>query len=366
MCAFKPRSFLPMALNKFSYKYENIKMCDVNILGKRASPCDENCKKSRVQNDAAVPLAELIVYIEEAGQSRKTRLNVRSVLARRLIPVLGPLRDLHSLIGMKKLKSQIVDLVLYIASKLNQSNEYYHCIVTGGPGLGKSTVISILAKIYAGLNITKGDHIVYVKKADLVSKYLGQTAHDTTAKLEKALGGVMVLDEAYQITPSGRERDKYGEEAINTINQFLSEHCDDFVLVLAGYKDRIENDFLSYNQGLSSRFPYRFDLEEYTPKQLYRILNSVVIEKGWLIDCGCMQVLMSSHKLFTAFGRDMHVLFQNCKKIVTRKIWNCRKYMGKIIMPDTLELAIQEFSSHHKGEMESHQMKEDIRNRMFM
>lgn len=312
----------------------------------------------KIDEKCEVSLEELISYIEDVDYQmyyrNRVKLGVRNIIAKRLLPILDPLRDLHELVGMKKLKTQIVDLVLYVAEHMNQKDEYYHCIITGGPGLGKTTVIKIMARIYAGMGITRDDHVVFVRKKDLISKYLGQTAHDTTAKLKEALGGVMVLDEAYQLAPSGKnESDRYGEECINTINQFLSENCNDFVFMMAGYKKKIEQTLMRYNEGMNSRFPYRFELEEYTSKELYMIFRKIVQDKGWLIHDDCQKIIGDNISLFPSFGRDCEVLFQMTKVIVSRSVWINEKHAARYVYPDSLSKAIEVLREHKKAEIRS-------------
>lgn len=296
-----------------------------------------------------VTLNELIYHVNKlAGKILVTR-TVRNNIACKLIPIHRHLIQLQNLVGMSKLKSQVVDLLMYVTTRLNQPNEYYHCIITGSPGLGKSTVIEILAEIYAGLGITKSNHIVRVKRKDLIAKYLGQTSHQTTAKLEEAMGGVLVMDEAYQLaTKKSYDKDSYADEAINVINQYLSERCGEFVCMLAGYKDKIE-DVLSYNEGLSSRFPFRFDLEPYNYKELFDILKTIVTNNGWQIDEECLSVIKEHYSLFKSYGRDMQILFQLSKMVISREIWSTNRRPMKHIYSHNLQDAILVYKDNNSN-----------------
>lgn len=294
-----------------------------------------------------VTLNQLIHHVNKISGKLLVTRTIRNRVASKLMPIHRPLIQLQNLVGMYKLKSQVVDLLMYVTTKLNQPNEYYHCIITGSPGLGKSTVIEILAEIYAGLGITKSNHIVRVKRKDLVAKYLGQTAHQTTAKLEEAIGGVLVMDEAYQLaTKKADDKDSYADEAINVINQYLSERCGEFVCMLAGYKDRIEN-VLSYNEGLSSRFPYRFDLEPYDYKELFDILKKIAMDNGWQINTECLSVIKEHHDIFKSYGRDMQILFQLSKIAVSRGIWHSNKRPIRLIDSQCLQDAVSMYKENN-------------------
>src|SRR5690625_2562851 len=132
------------------------------------------------------------------------------------------------------------------------NKQVLHMIFTGNPGTGKTSIARELAKILYRLNILSRGHFIEVERADIVGEYIGQTAQKTKAIFQKALGGVLFIDEAYSLARGG-EKD-FGREAIDTIVKQMEDHSEDVVLILAGYPKEMEH-FISLNPGIISRFP---------------------------------------------------------------------------------------------------------------
>ena len=140
---------------------------------------------------------------------------------------------------------------------------------TGNPGTGKTTVALRMAEILHRLGYVRKGHLVAVTRDDLVGQYIGHTAPKTREVLKRAMGGVLFIDEAYYLYRPENERD-YGQEAIEILLQEMENHRDDLVVILAGYKDRMERFFRS-NPGLSSRIAHHIDFPDYTPAELLAI-----------------------------------------------------------------------------------------------
>ena len=144
-----------------------------------------------------------------------------------------------------------------------------HMCFTGNPGTGKTTVAMRMAQILHRLGYVRKGHLVAVTRDDLVGQYIGHTAPRTREVLKKAMGGVLFIDEAYYLYRPENERD-YGQEAIEILLQVMENQRDDLVVILAGYRDRMDTFFRS-NPGMSSRIAHHLDFPDYTQAELLRI-----------------------------------------------------------------------------------------------
>jgi probable Rubsico expression protein CbbX len=177
-----------------------------------------------------------------------------------LAPVKSRIRDICALLLVDKLRSQL---------NLNTGAPSLHMSFTGNPGTGKTTVALRMAEILHRLGYVRKGHLVAVTRDDLVGQYIGHTAPKTREILKRAMGGVLFIDEAYYLYRPENERD-YGQEAIEMLLQQMEDHRDDLVVILAGYKDRMEQFFRS-NPGLSSRIAHHIDFPNYTSAELLAI-----------------------------------------------------------------------------------------------
>jgi probable Rubsico expression protein CbbX len=177
-----------------------------------------------------------------------------------LAPVKSRIRDICALLLVDKLRSQL---------NLNTGAPSLHMSFTGNPGTGKTTVALRMAEILHRLGYVRKGHLVAVTRDDLVGQYIGHTAPKTREILKRAMGGVLFIDEAYYLYRPENERD-YGQEAIEMLLQQMEDHRDDLVVIVAGYKDRMERFFRS-NPGLSSRIAHHIDFPNYTSAELLAI-----------------------------------------------------------------------------------------------
>jgi hypothetical protein len=162
-----------------------------------------------------------------------------------------------------------------------------HTVIEGPPGVGKTTLGYILGEIYSNLDIieqpkNKTNQLKFkiVKRSDLVAKYLGQTSHRTQEAINSVLGGVLFIDEAYSLGNNDVD-DSYSKECLDTLNQNLSEKKNQFLCIIAGYKDALERNFFAYNEGLKRRFPFTYTIEEYTPNELKNIFIGMLDNSNW-------------------------------------------------------------------------------------
>src|SRR3979490_1775573 len=161
---------------------------------------------------------------------------------------------------------------------------------TGNPGTGKTTVATRVLQFLARLGYVRKGHLVAVTRDDLVGQYIGHTAPKTKEVLKKAMGGVLFIDEAYYLYRPENERD-YGQEAIEILLQVMEENRDDLVVVLAGYKDRMETFFKS-NPGMASRIAHHIDFPDYSPAELHSIAGLMLQQMQYRLDPEADAVLL--------------------------------------------------------------------------
>jgi hypothetical protein len=225
-----------------------------------------------------------------------------------------------------RIRKQIKDPLVYgITVTPTKIDNYYGFEIDGNRRfiLGDFTVTHnttsarILGKIYTKMGyLTKGQFII-AKRADLIGKYLGHTAIKTLKVLESARGGVLFIDEVYSLGNARQDDgDSFSKECIDTINQFLSEHANDFICIIAGYKEEVEKCFFSHNPGLERRFPYRFTIEGYSPAELFQIFLKFVKDNGWAFESEntiTAAFFQENKESFPHFGGDLGIFLDNCK-----------------------------------------------------
>jgi probable Rubsico expression protein CbbX len=191
-----------------------------------------------------------------------------------LAPVKQRIRDIAALLVVDKLR-----LNLGLAAGSGQTAPSLHMSFTGNPGTGKTTVAMRMAEILHRLGYVRKGHLVAVTRDDLVGQYIGHTAPKTKEVLKKAMGGVLFIDEAYYLYRPENERD-YGQEAIEILLQVMENQRDDLVVILAGYKDRMDTFFQS-NPGLSSRVAHHLDFPDYAVGELLQISQHMLRDQHY-------------------------------------------------------------------------------------
>ena len=220
-------------------------------------------------------------------------------------PIEELLAELDGLIGLEPVKAEVrlvANLIqvqnLRRSRKLPVADSSRHLVFTGNPGTGKTTVARLLAQIYRTLGVVEKGHLVETDRSQLVAGYVGQTAIQVRKVVESALGGVLLVDEAYALA-RGDERD-FGQEAIDTLVKLIEDHREDVVVIAAGYPDEMA-DFIESNPGLRSRFPKTIAFPDYTDDELVAIFVSMAKTSAYACAPGVDQHL---HAWFAAQRRD--------------------------------------------------------------
>ena len=195
-----------------------------------------------------------------------------------LAPVKARIRDIAALLVVDKLRA---------AHGLAAQSPSLHMCFTGNPGTGKTTVAMRMAEILHRLNYVRKGHLVAVTRDDLVGQYIGHTAPKTKEVLKKAMGGVLFIDEAYYLYRPENERD-YGQEAIEILLQVMENQRDDLVVILAGYKDRMDTFFKS-NPGMSSRIAHHLDFPDYAVPELLSIGETMLTQQHYQFGDGARE-----------------------------------------------------------------------------
>jgi len=216
-----------------------------------------------------------------------------------LVPVKKRIREIAALLLIDKLRKNV---------GLTSGNPGLHMSFTGSPGTGKTTVALKMANILYKLGYIRKNSLLTVTRDDLVGQYIGHTAPKTKEVLKKAMGGVLFIDEAYYLYKPDNERD-YGSEAIEILLQVMENQRNDLVVILAGYKERMDI-FYQSNPGLASRIANHINFPDYSPEELLLIAERMLAEQQYKITNSARNTLLEYIKL-----RKEQPLFANARSI---------------------------------------------------
>ena len=196
-----------------------------------------------------------------------------------LAPVKSRIRDIAALLLIDRLRAQ---------QGLQSQPPTLHMCFTGNPGTGKTTVALRMAEVLKQLGYVRKGHLVAVTRDDLVGQFIGHTAPKTKEVIKKAMGGVLFIDEAYYLYRPENERD-YGQESIEILLQVMENQRDDLVVILAGYKDRMDT-FFGSNPGMASRIAHHIDFPDYDAAELMQIAQLMLTKLNYRFDAAAVPV----------------------------------------------------------------------------
>ena len=233
-----------------------------------------------------------------------------------------PLIKLNNMIGMNSLKENIVDQILYFIQNLhiNSGGDYMHTIIYGPPGTGKTEIAKIIGQIYSKMGILSKGVFKKATRSDLIAGYLGQTAIKTTNVVNECLGGVLFIDEAYALGTQDK-KDSFSKECIDTLCEAMSNHKENLMVIIAGYENELKDSFFNMNQGLESRFTWRFKTDDYKAEELYKIFLKMIKDIHWLVEDVNVGWFEKKIKYFKYYGRDVEMLISKIKIAHSRRVF---------------------------------------------
>ena len=341
-------------------------------------PIEDVIKEKKYIDTTITTIGDIIKIIESNPYDNRYEYNIDLKM---LHNIYDELKQINNMIGLDTLKKSIVDQLLYFIQKLHIENDgincqsdinrdsqgdYKHTVLSGPPGTGKTEIAKLLGLLYSKIGILKNNTFQKVTRSDLIAGYLGQTAIKTKKVIEKSIGGVLFIDEAYSLADYS-QNDSFSKECIDTICEALSEHKDDLMVIIAGYEDELNETFFKVNKGLESRFIWRFKMDSYSSVELKNIFIKKITDNGWCLETvdvktkgypetvtkaketleteakpkGFSQVEIPNIwfekriKTFKHYGRDMDSLFTYTKISHGRRIYGKPvEYRKKISMDD--------------------------------
>ena len=296
--------------------------------------------KTKKYIDASInSIDDLLLILHENEYCDDTEYNID---LKALHNVKNELVELNNMVGITELKQSLLDQLLYFIQNLGineNGSDYKHTVIYGPPGTGKTEVAKIIGKMYSKLGILKNNVFKKITRNDLIAGYLGQTAIKTKQVITECLGGVLFIDEAYSLG-NAEGNDSFSKECLDVLCESLSDHKDELMVIIAGYENEMNQSFFRVNQGLKSRFIWRFTIDSYTPLELMKIFEVKVNSCGWKFSNSSVVHEKWFNKRkdeLKNYGRDIELLFTYVKICHGRRIYGGDVEIRKIITRDDLD-----------------------------
>ena len=306
-------------------------------------------EKTKIEIDVEINnLSDLINLIEKYKIEPNIEYNINMAS---LHNIKDSLIELNNMIGMNNLKSNIVEQILYFSQNLHvskgndNSGDFMHTVIYGPPGTGKTEIAKIMGKIYSKIGILTSGIFKKVTRSDLIAGYLGQTAIKTKDVIKECLGGVLFIDEAYSLG-NNEKRDSFSKECIDTLCEALSDYKNNLMVIIAGYEEELKECFFTYNQGLDSRFTWRFKTDDYKAEELYKIFIKKVKDIGWDIDDDNKidhKWFESKMDYFKYYGRDIETLLAKTKIAHSKRVFCKPESFKQKINKDDLNKGFEKY-----------------------
>jgi DNA polymerase III delta prime subunit len=336
------------------------------------------------------------LFENEDFRDRNYSVNVEGLF--KMIPALT---ELNEMVGQEKLKQMILDQIVYLCQPLHNQFQFkeekvtetaadqdvvkfilatracnkrksfkkykiedtilgedneadmFHTVLYGDPGLGKTAIAKILARIFMSLDITRRDVFKVVTRTDLIGEYVGHTAGKVMKICEECEGGVLFIDEASALSNSSSDRENsFEKEAANALNQFMSEKKKNIVVILAGYEEGIKNGFFKLNPGLNRRFPFQYHMEKYDWRHLTDIFRLKVEKQEWTLSHAACKWLIESQfikdkmELFPHYAGDVETWLLYIKLCHSRRIFGKDCTEHKIVTKKDIIGGLTRYKQH--------------------